>query len=415
MKFSFKNIFKKSASRPLSIQDALLLDDLGAGMTSKSGLRINAETALEVSVVLACVKVIAEDIANIERRIVQITEDEEGREILKTLRNHPVHKLLTKTPNEWMLPGELIEYLIMHAAIEGCGYGFIVRDDVGVPIEILPLYNSQVTEIQNSNFSLEFRLTDIEGGLLGVYGVDDIFVIRGLMIDRFVGADTVQYLREAIGLSIALEEVQSMLFKNGGHPGAIAFKKDGISKDQVDKVRAGLGKISSGRGRFGLAVLDGDWGFKTLSLSSIDMQHLESRKNQVEEICRGFRVSPQMIFHQDKAPTFGSAESFFKAHLTFTLRSWIRRFKEAVNSRLLEDDLEIHLDVSIFMQGSLRDQAVYDRIQVELGLRTRNELRVRDGKNPLPGLDEPLTPLNMTDGKEEENEKDEDSKQSDTF
>ena len=367
-------------------------------MGTKSGVSVTPQTALEVSTVLACIKVIAEDIANLPRSIVQVTIDSEGREAQKPDYKHPVHKILTRKPNEWQSPGEFVEFIVAQACMVGDGYAFVSRDNSGRPMELLPLFKDQVTVQQNKNFDVTYKVVDIEGGILGEYGQKDILHLRGLMLDRIVGANTVALLKEAIGLSIALEETQSSLFKNGGHPGAIMWKKDGMGSDEArERIKDGLKKISSSQGRFGLGVLDGDWVYQQLKISAVDLQHIETRNKQVVEICGGFRMSPQMIGHTDKTATYASAEAFFSAHRVFTLGSWIRRFKELVDRVLLDDDsLRLHMDEGIFLRGSMKDQALYDRTQAELGTRTRNELRARDGKNPLPGLDEPLTPMNMS-------------------
>jgi HK97 family phage portal protein len=132
----------------------------------------------------------------------------------------------------------------------------------------------------------------------------------------------------------------------------------------------------------------------------VDSQHIETRRFQVEEICRGYGVFPIMVGHSDKSSTFASTEAFFGAHVKHTLAPWHKAWTQRIDEMLLDGSgpLFAEFDVRYLMSGSMKDRAEWARTMAELGIYTRNEIRDEEGKDPLPGLDEPLTPMNMNSG-----------------
>ena len=145
-------------------------------------------------------------------------------------------------------------------------------------------------------------------------------------------------------------------------------------------------------------ILDRNAKFHSTAMTGVDAQHIETRRMQVEEICRAFGVFPIMIGHSDKAATFASSEAFFAAHLKHTLMPWHEAWTQRIDEMLLDGSgpLWAEFDTRYMQAGSMADRSQWSRTMAELGIYTRNELRDEEGKDPLPGLDEPLTPLNMS-------------------
>jgi hypothetical protein len=145
----------------------------------------------------------------------------------------------------------------------------------------------------------------------------------------------------------------------------------------------------------------------------VDAQHVETRRLQVEEICRAFGVFPLMVGHSDKTSTFASSEAFFAAHVKHTLAPWHALWTQRLDEFVLDGSgpLWVEFDTRYLLAGSMKDRAVWARTMAELGIYTRNELRDEEGRDPLPGLDEPLTPLNMggSSAADEDDDSDEDA------
>lgn len=140
---------------------------------------------------------------------------------------------------------------------------------------------------------------------------------------------------------------------------------------------------------------------KVMGDSAVDAQQVETRRLQVEEVCRAYGVFPIMVGHSDKSSTFASSEAFFGAHVKHTLAPWHTAWTQRLDETLLDGSgpLYTEFDVRYLLAGSMRDRAVYARTMVEMGLLSPNEWRDEEGRDPRAGGDEYLKPMNMTGSK----------------
>jgi HK97 family phage portal protein len=195
--------------------------------------------------------------------------------------------------------------------------------------------------------------------------------------------------REAIGLSVALEQQQAKLAGNGGKPSGILSFKQKLAPETANKLRETWQERYGPNGTGGVAVLDGDAAFQSMTMTSVDAQHLETRRLQIEEIARAFRVLPIMLMQADKAATFASAEQMFRNHVIHTLGPWIERFEQAANRDILgnETGLSVDLDERNLLRGDFKDQAEYYTKALGAGGQpawmTVNEIRAEIGLNPV--------------------------------
>jgi HK97 family phage portal protein len=369
------------------------IDDAGYGR-SFAGKSVTSVSALQVSAVYACVRIISEGVATLPFRVYR---EENGERLVD--RKNPIYRLLAQKPNAWQTPAEFLEGLVFNAAFAADGFAIknVVRGEVR---ELLPVMPGQVRERQASDYSISYDVTTA-GGVLN-FAADQMFHLRGPF--RGGGANApkpIQMARNAIGLAIASEELQSKLFDNGGRPGGILSTPAGLSPDARDALRKEWKESFGGtRNAFKVAVLDGENTFEQMAMSGVDAQTLESRRFQVEEVCRYFNVFPQVVMHTDKTTTYASAESFFSGHVRQTLRPWGVRVAQAADRDIgdQEGPLTSEFDTSPLTQATVKDQSEADRSDVELGILTRNEVRTRRGLPPIAGLDDPLTPMNMNEG-----------------
>jgi HK97 family phage portal protein len=248
-----------------------------------------------------------------------------------------------------------------------------------------------------------YVIADDRGDIVGRFGRRDVLHLRGLSWDSHRGADLVRLARDAIGLSIATEESQSKLHANGGKPGGILTTSESLGPEQLEQIRqAWQRRFAGSNNAFGTAVLDKGMDFKSLSMTGVDAQTLESRKHQVEEVCRFFNVFPQMVMQSDKTSTYASAEAFFGAHVRHTLAPWHELWKQTLDEFLLDGagPLYADFDTRELTKASIADRESFYRTVTEMGIYTRNEIREMEGLEPIAGLDEPLTPRNMGTGSE---------------
>lgn len=395
---NFFDIFKKKEEKSITSQDLLSL--IAGGYGSKSGVDVNLNTALQVSTVLACATVVAEGIADLPLNLFK--EDEKGNK--SKIIKHDIKHLLTKKPNSWQTPFEFFEALTLHAFLTGNGFAYknIVNGRVR---ELIPLMPSQVTVEQSKNYELTYLIRD-GNNVVGRFTADKIFHLRGRSWNAYLGMDIVKKAREAIGLSIAAESSQANLHAKGSRPSGMLSTDENLSAEMLTKISEQWKASYSGSDNAGKTpVLDNGMKFVAMAMTGVDAQHLETRRFQVEEICRTLKVFPQMVMQTDKASTYASAAAFFAAHTRHTLSPWMKRWGQKIETDLIKDEsVTVDFDTNELNRAPLKDRGEYYRTVAEMGIVTRNELRVMEGLPPLSGLDDPLTPMNMNQGQPNEEE-----------
>lgn len=386
-------------------QVANLIDGVGGGTVA--GMPVTEKTALQVSTVLACVKVIADGCATPALHVYR--ERDDGRREKAT--NIPEYRLLSRRPNEWQTSFEWRRQMTIHAALTGAGLSIKVRGDNRRVRELIPVMPGQWDVRRVSRYEVRYRCWD-EFGLIGEFNSDDVFVLNGVQWDWIGSMNAVVLARSAIGLAMATEKSQAAMHENGLRPSGVYTVEGNLSQEQHERLTAWI-KRKTGIERTGdPMVLDRNAKWVNTAITGVDAQHVETRRLQIEEICRAYGVFPIMVGHSDKSATFASSEAFFGAHVKHTLAPWHRAWTQRIDEMLLDGSgpLFAEFDVRYLMAGSMKDRAQWARTMAEMGIYTRNEIRDEEGKDPLPGLDEPLTPLNMTSGNTEGKNDDEAAK-----
>jgi len=207
--------------------------------------------------------------------------------------------------------------------------------------------------------------------------------------------------REALGLAIATEESQSTLHKNSVQPSGTYSVPDKLDEKQYEKLKGFIEKNNAGANRHSVAILDNGAKFTANAMNGVDAQHLETRKHQVEEVCRFLGVMPIMVGFSDKTASYASAEQMFLAHLTHCLMPWYERIQQSADVNLLtqaerQQGYYTNLVEAGLIRGDLKTQGEYFYRTVTGGILARNEARGLMDMNPLPGLDDLLTATNMT-------------------
>lgn len=376
-------------------QVANLIDGASGGMVA--GVAVTDKTALQVSTVLACVKTIADGCATPDLHVYR----EMGDGTRQRATNIPEYRLLSRRPNEWQTSFEWRRQMTIHAALTGAGLSIKVKGLNGRVKELIPVMPGQWDVQRNSRYGLVYKCWD-QFGVIGEFKPDDVFLLNNLQWDWVKPMNAVTLARAAIGLAMATERSQSAMHANGMRPSGTYSVDGALTQEQHERLAAFI-KRKSGPDNAGTPlILDRNAKWQNTSISGVDAQHVETRRLQIEEICRGYGVFPIMVGHSDKTSTFASSEAFFSAHVKHTLAPWHRAWTQRIDEMLLDGSgpLFAEFDTRYLLAGSTTDRAQWARTMVEMGIYTRNEIRDNEGLDPLPGLDEPLTPLNMTQGNE---------------
>lgn len=370
---------------------------VGTAGGSKSGQKVTHKTALEVATVFACTRVIAEGVAQVPLKVFR----EEGNNKLPA-KDHPLYDILHRKPNDLATSFQWRETLCLHTVLTGDSFSFINRGPGGIILEIINLEPAAVNVKESDTIGERpgYFLKD-KNGIENEFPAESILHIKGPSWDGVVGLDAVHIAREAIGLSMALEESHSKLHKNGVKAGGLLSVEGELSPEQYEQLSTWLKENYEGsKNAHKTMILDRAAKFTATRSTGVDSQHLETRRFQIEDICRYFRVMPLMVMQSDKAATYASAEQMFLAHVVHTLSPWYERIEQSIDCQLLSDEdrasgYYVKFITQGLLRGALKDTAEYLYKLASIGLITRNEGRSLLEFNPIDGLDEPLTPVNL--------------------
>jgi len=322
---------------------------------TRSGQTVNVKTALEATAVLACVRVIAEGVA--QSKIKFYTAGDRPARIYQ----HPVLDLLTWKPNEFQTAFAFIETVLIHAVLAGNAYIFVNR--VGSDRrarELLPIEPNRVTVERLPDMTLRYTVRD-DAGQSRVVPSDAIWHVRGPSWNGWMGMDAVHLAREAIGLATATEAKHASMHKNSPDLSGVYAVEGKLNEAQFKLLRDWIVRNTTGDLAGSPLILDNGAKWISQQMKGVDAQHLETRKFQVEEICRAFRVIPMMAGYSDKTATYASAEQMFIAHVVHTLTPWATRLEQSAERNLLAEDeeIDIRFDMRSLMRGSAADRAAY--------------------------------------------------------
>ena len=376
------------------------------GGPSKSGAVVNRETALRVGAVFACLRVLADGVAQVPFKLMRSNSSSVSRHgQSQDAPDHALYDVLHRRPNSWQTSFEFREQMIFHAALCGTAHAFKSFTVVGGKVryaELILVDPSRVKCTQNEDFSITYQVRGAKSGEILEFPQSAFWSIRGPSWNGVVGLDILNIAREAIGLSISTEESHAKLHANGVRTSGAWSTDATLDGKQYQQLKDFIAREFSGSQNAGAPMII-DRGAKWVSnvMNGVDAQHLETRLQQISDVCRFFRVLPLMVGHSDKTQTFASAEQMFLAHVVHTLMPWYERIQQSADVNLLSTEERqagyyTKLNEAGLLRGAMKDTAEYLTRLTMAGIMERNEARSKLDLNPLDGLDDPLTPTNMT-------------------
>ena len=361
------------------------------GNRNPSGVRIDPETALRSTVVLACVRVLSSSVAGLPLHLYRRLPNG-GKEIAREV---PLYRILHERPNGWQTSYEWREQIMLHLLTHG--QAFVEIAGAGPATQLIVLHPSRMQVERIENGRLRYRYRE-DRGTETIYSQDAIMHLRWLSDDGVNGMVPVELARDAIGLARACEIHGASYFGNGARPGVVLSTDSTISAEAAEALRNGWERMHRGSERsHRTAVLQG--GLKPIELGGGNMQEsqfLETRRFAVEEICRIYGVPPHLVGDLTRS-SFSNIEQQSLDFVTNGLMPWLRRIELAVGRDLITDDT---LFAEFDTRGSLRADAAgrgaYYNTLWNLGVLSVNEIRALENLNPVEGGDVRFVQLNMT-------------------
>ena len=321
---------------------------------STSGKPVNERSAMQMTAVYSCVRILAEAIAGLPLHIYKYNEDG-GKE--KAI-DHPLYLLLHDEPNPEMSSFVFRETLMTHLLLWGNAYAQIIRNGKGEVIALYPLMPNKMTVDRDENGQLYYTYQraneeahTMEGSsvILKPY---DVLHIPGLGFDGLVGYSPIAMAKNAIGMAIACEEFGAKFFANGAAPSGV-LEHPGTIKDP-SKVRDAWQSQFGGSSNSGkVAVLEEGMKYTPISISPEQAQFLETRKFQINEIARIFRVPPHMVGDLEKS-SFSNIEQQSLEFVKYTLDPWVLRWEQSMARALFTIDEKKEYFIKFNLEGLLR-------------------------------------------------------------
>jgi HK97 family phage portal protein len=373
------------------------------GVRSASGQVVTPTTALRASAVLACIRILTEDLSALPLNLYRRTP--QGA---VPATEHPLYRLLHDAPNPFQTSMELREAMILDVLSHGQSY---IEKEFG-PNGIQALYPLSAGLMVHVNpldvylppdAPLFFRYADPRHGSRTLIS-DDLWTVRMLAPAGVLeGQSLILLAREAIGLALAAEDQGARFFSNGVQTDLALTSPDSIDGPVKDELRkAFMDRHSGSQNAWMPMILEGGLTASKLGLTAVESQYIESRSFQLQDIARIFRIPEVLLgLSSGKSSTYASAEQFFLAYVKHTLTPWCQRIEQSIQRDLLaagESDLFVKHDLDSLTRADLQTRYSAHAAGIAAGFLTRNEARRMENLATLPGLDEPLSPLNMGSG-----------------
>ena len=347
--------------------------------SSGSGKTVSVQSAIQVSAVYACVRVIAETVASLPLHVYMATDN--GSE---KASEHPLYRVLHDEPNREMTSFILREAMLTHLLLWGNSYSQIIRTGRNQIESLYPLLPENMDVDRDSKGKLTYTYTTSDGRAYRL-APEEVLHIPGLGFDGVVGYSPIALEKSAIGLGLAAEEYGSKFFSNGARPSGVLTHPNAVKNPKLlrDSWNAAYGG-SSNSGR--VAILEEGVKFETIAIPNNEAQFLETRKFQVSEICRIFRVPPHLVGDLEHA-TFSNIEHQSISFAVHTIRPWLVRIEQSINRALFSDKEKgrfyAQFNIDGLMRGAYKERMEGYAIARQNGWMSANDIRELENMNPL--------------------------------
>lgn len=321
---------------------------------SSAGKNVNERSAMQMTAVYSCVRILAEAVAGLPLHLYRYKEDG-GKE--RAIDNNLYH-LLHDEPNKEMSSFIFRETLMTHLLLWGNAYAQIIRNGKGEVVALYPLMPNKMQVDRDENGELYYIYTRSSDEAKTMDGVTvyltprDVLHIPGLGFDGLVGYSPIAMAKNAIGLAIATEEYGAKFFANGAAPSGV-LEHPGTIKDP-SRLRENWNSTFGGSANSGkVAVLEEGMKYTPISISPEQAQFLETRKFQIDEIARIFRVPPHMVGDLEKS-SFSNIEQQSLEFVKYTLDPWVIRWEQSLSRSLLSEDEKRKYFFKFNLEGLLR-------------------------------------------------------------
>lgn len=350
--------------------------------STPSGKTVNERTALQTTAVYACVRILSETIASLPLHTYRYTDKGKDKAL-----DHPLYYLLHSEPNKEMTSFVFRETLMSHLLLWGNAYAQIIRDGRGRVLSLYPLLPDKMSVDRSITGEITYQYQTDRG--LYVLRSEEVLHIPGLGFDGLIGYSPIAMAKNAIGMAIATEEYGATFFANGANPGGV-LEHPGIVKDPK-RLRDSWNAVYQGSGNaHRIAVLEEGVKFSPIGIPPDQAQFLETRKFQINEIARIFRVAPHLLADLEKS-SFSNIEQQSLEFVKYTLDPWVIRWEQAIQKALFlpseKQQFFVKFNLDGLLRGDYQSRMNGYAIGIQNGFLSPNDARSLENLNAIENGD----------------------------
>lgn len=368
------------------------------GVTTHAGVTTSAESALRLSAVYSCVRILADMVGSLPLHVYRRRADE-GKDRATDL---PEYQLLRRRPNQWQTSIRWRQMGMRHLLLRGNFYNLIVASTRRVR-ELIPLDPDRMTVRLLDSGRRGYLYRPLTGPAMALTQ-DEVFHLTGFSLDGITGCSVIEYARESMGRSLAEELYASRFWSQGAATkGALTTEGKLTPEQRAANTEAWQQAQGGWWNSHKVALLEGGLKWTQIGVSARDAQYIEGRQFSVADCARWFGVPPHMIGDVDKSTSWGTGiEQQSIGFLNTVLMAWLVMWEQDIDRQILEDDDDLFAEflVDAMLRGDLTSRASAQRQYVDGGILSVNEVRLMENRNPIPGpeFDRPQRAQNIGGG-----------------
>lgn len=380
-----------------------ITDAINRSYPTKSGVTVNAESALAASTVFACIDILSGTLASLPLMLYKRRSDG-GKE---PAYNHPLYELLHTQPNRYQTSFEFRRMMQANVLSRGFSCAYLEFNGLDEIVAMYPLASSQI-KVEKDKQGNIWYIYQVPSNDLANNKTQEIQIpsewiwrVNDFWTDGLIPKSRIAIARESIGLAIGAEQFGAQYFGNASIPDSVLEHPGKLSENGRTNLRKSLDEFRGAKRRMTMVLEEGlQW--KPITLTNSDSQYLETRTFQVKEIARWFNVPLVMLGEADKSATFASAEQFFLSFATHTMLPWCVNWEQSISKDLLDPKERKKYFAEHKMEGLMRGDlgSRYNAYKIgrEWGWLSANDIRKLENLNPLEkNGDIFLQPLNMVE------------------
>jgi HK97 family phage portal protein len=354
--------------------------------SSTPAMPVTTDSALQLSAVWACAKLISETVGSLPIKIYSV----DPKTGIRTINNdHPLARLFNGKVNRWQTRQEFFETLTYQIVLLGNNYSAVQRNSKNEIVSLIPLMTEQMEVKLEQSGDVLYKYTD--GVNVNVYAESSIWHNK-LFGNGVIGLSPLAYARASVGIGQAVEKSVTDIYRNGGKPSGVLTIDHALKPEQKESIRNSFAQLASGQ-ESRLFVLEAAMKFQQVSLSPQDIELLESRRFQIEDIARFFGVPSVLINDTKSGTTWGSGiQQIVEGWYKLGLRPYLERYESSLKVRLLKPEerntIDIEFDLNQLLQPALSERIKTLKEAITGGLMSPNESRLTEGWQPKEGGDE---------------------------